>query len=449
MVAVGWSEILILILLGGTTPADVVSMLHADDYFQSRKIDLTVEKMLELAGKDPVDGKAQIQQLLALRTLGDDPSEVKKSGQQQAVMQLLQQIADGKKAQDPLGFARTYASRTLARLEGKTPPAPALPKDSLRSEAFKWFPAAATLIGGADFRGGGDDAFDPLAPMRKLLTTKVPPEEKAKIYEVVEALGNIRIDRSSFAFVDEPQAETRGRIFIRVTGKGDPKRILDVLEQKGGFQITKKDGVTLAQHANRPPLLAFIGDSDVLFVGANNRNLDHGKLVDEVLAIRARGEGSVLSGKFNEELQKLAADGNGIIIGQIPADFQHELTRGGVLPAAPESISAVMKRGKALQVKFQAVMTNADDAKDFSTTLLGLRDKGVALLQNVPPQAAVPARVVDNFRKTLESLKLNADGKTAQGSAEVDGNIGEMLQYLIMAESRSSTVAPPPVIKKQ
>ena len=119
-VGLGLSEFLLLVILGAS-PADLLSLIHADDYFQHRKIDVTVEKMIELAGKDPVDGKTQIQQLLALRVLGDDVEQVKKSPQHPAAMEPLKDIAAGMKAQEAHGFAKGYASRTLAKLAAEHP----------------------------------------------------------------------------------------------------------------------------------------------------------------------------------------------------------------------------------------------------------------------------------------------------------------------------------------
>src|SRR5262249_31006008 len=109
-----------LVVSGGNFPGDLVTLIDADMYFQARKVDVTAAQMVALAGKDPVDGKTQIAQLLALRWLGDHPNVVKADSKIRA---LLEVVAQGKKAQDPQRFARDYAQRALSRVDGKPPPA--------------------------------------------------------------------------------------------------------------------------------------------------------------------------------------------------------------------------------------------------------------------------------------------------------------------------------------
>ena len=72
MVAFGFLEILVLLLVGtGSGPTDLVSFINADDYFQSRAIEVKAGSLTELAAREPTDGKGAISQLLAIRWLGD------------------------------------------------------------------------------------------------------------------------------------------------------------------------------------------------------------------------------------------------------------------------------------------------------------------------------------------------------------------------------------------
>lgn len=445
--AVGVSEFLILLILS-TTPTDLLSLIHADDYFQLRKIEVGIDKMAELAAKDPINGKTQIQQLLALRYLGDDADAVKKLPEHGAVIKLLTEIANGTKAQDAHGFARDYASRALAKLEGKMPEPRPMPKDSLRSDAFAWFPTAATLIGAVDFRGGGGDASDDLAALRKLLTGQMPPEQREEIYAVVEELGNVRIDRTSFAYVDDPQAGGMGRIYIRLTGKGNAKALIALLEKRGGFEVTKTPVATLAQRQGEPPVLAFVGDTDVLMAGfVQLRKQDHKKLIEEALSLRDKREGSVLSGELNEQLQKIPADANGVLIGAVPETIRRELTRDGVLTALPETLVSTLKRGKVLQVTVAGAMSSEDEARTVSKEIMKARDLGLAALANLPPQVGVPEKIVDKLRKSLESIEASAEGKSLRTSARLDGSVGELLPYLMLQRTETK-ISPPQPPKK-
>lgn len=440
MVAMGPAEILFFVLLGAS-PADMLSLVHGEDYFRSRKIDITVDKMIELAGKDPVDGKTQLQQLLALRQLGADADEVKKSPQGDAALKLLTQIANGLKSDDQHGFAREYARTALAQLQGKEQSAYPIPPG--RGGEFAWFPAAATLVGAAHF-GGGSLVNNDLAKLRKLWTAKIPPQDKDHVYTIAETLGNLRIQSIAFALVDEPNADARGRAYVRITGKGDRQRLIDVLEKHAGWTTTKKGEVAVLRQNERAPAIAFIGARDVVIAGYQRTDKqDQQKLIDEVLELRSsEGKGNVLSGKFKELVPRIPATSTGVLIGELPEGMRKELLRAGNLTALPKIIFATMKRGKAMQLNFEAEMSNDDEAKTFSKEIHGLRDQGIALLQKAAEQVGAPAKILDNLRKSLESIKVTAEGKSLQGSAQIEGNLGELIPYLLLERAESKTPSP-------
>src|ERR1043165_213396 len=117
MVAMGFAEILILVLVsGGMTNADLVALIPPQHYFEARQIELTIDKMAEFANKEPKDAKTQIMQLTALRSLADESAKLKKAPKYQVHRQMLEQIAQGKQAQDTLGFAKEFAARVLMKL---------------------------------------------------------------------------------------------------------------------------------------------------------------------------------------------------------------------------------------------------------------------------------------------------------------------------------------------
>jgi hypothetical protein len=195
MMAFGFMEILVVALLaGGQTTTDLVTLIQPEHYFQARQIEVSLDKMVEVAGTDPVDPKAQIMQLTALRYLISESEDLKKSPKYAAHRQVLDQIAQGKKAQDSLGFAREYAGWVLAKLDGtKVTPAKA-PK--LREDAIAWFPGDTTFAAAFDFRHvrKAGVPHDALKEIRRL----IPEREKKEMYEFIEKTGNVRVDRFAF-----------------------------------------------------------------------------------------------------------------------------------------------------------------------------------------------------------------------------------------------------------
>src|SRR5215472_8383497 len=147
---VAFSLIEFLVLLGSTASSpthDLVSLIRAEDYFKARNITIKPEQMVSLALKEPADGKTQVQQLLAIRWLGENPAAAKKAEGARAA---LEQLAAGKKAQDPQGFARLYARQALARLDGQAVPVMAAPAKSAR-EGCAWFSADTNVVAAVEF----------------------------------------------------------------------------------------------------------------------------------------------------------------------------------------------------------------------------------------------------------------------------------------------------------
>src|ERR1700679_3092819 len=133
----------LLMSAGGGLPNDLVSWLKPEDYFQSRKIDVSADKMLALADNAPMDGKSSLQQQLALRWLGDNLAETKKLKNARAI---LEHLAAGKKG-GPQGFASEAARRTLALLDGKKPNVSVMTlEQNVKNDGLKWFPEAAKIF---------------------------------------------------------------------------------------------------------------------------------------------------------------------------------------------------------------------------------------------------------------------------------------------------------------
>src|ERR1700722_18986727 len=99
MLAVSFVEVLMMaILSGGSGSTDLVAMMQPRQYFESRQIEISIDKMVDLANEEPKNAKTQIVQLNALRYLADESDNLKKSANYAAYRQQLEAIAQGKKA---------------------------------------------------------------------------------------------------------------------------------------------------------------------------------------------------------------------------------------------------------------------------------------------------------------------------------------------------------------
>jgi hypothetical protein len=142
----------------------------------------------------------------------------------------LEEIAKGTKAADPAGFAREYAARALARIDGKKPPAP--PRRRL-TDGLRGLPGDPCLLAMIDSGGAGPAAEESQAPtlFRKTLST----EEKEALYKDVEQIGNLQMDRITVAFFTKKENGnvTFTHAVARVSGKGNRAWVVDALRKEG------------------------------------------------------------------------------------------------------------------------------------------------------------------------------------------------------------------------
>src|SRR5262249_12665071 len=264
------------------------SFVDAEDYFRTRGVILKAEEIAGLVTKEPTDGKAQISQLLAIRWLTNHPIDVKKADGARAA---LEGVAQGKKAQDSNGFAKDYAQRALAKLDGKSWPAPTdTPKDGA-AEALKWFPATATLVASVDLRGTG--VAEPLEThaMSGLLTQMMGPKNSEEFYRFADAVGNFRLDRAALALQMGPNGAEPERIYVRLTGLGNAKRLTDFLLPllKGGKLSEEKgpkgEPVLILASKEHAPAIAVIGDNELIVASHQKEEADHVEVLSQVLNV--------------------------------------------------------------------------------------------------------------------------------------------------------------------
>jgi hypothetical protein len=235
--------ILMMVLLGPSgVGSDLVSLVDANAYFQAHNITVTTDKLVELATKDPVDGKTQIAQLLALRQLAVDAAKIKKAKNYQEILKKIENVAQGKTAQDPEGFAAEYARMTAKALgsDKVRPLVRLMPENSARQDAFTWFPQSVKFVAAVDFRGDQPLTAGAGKALRELYAQFVPLQAWDEVFKVVDKLGNVRIDRFAIGYTPAAGKDDEGRIYMRISGKGDPKRLIAVFKEADKRIVVKE-----------------------------------------------------------------------------------------------------------------------------------------------------------------------------------------------------------------
>ena len=435
-----------VLLSFGSNSRDVVSYLNPDDYFIARQVDVRVDNLLSLAAKTPQSGKDQIMQLLAIRKLVANLPEARKDARVRA---LLAQIASGQKGKDRLGFAEDYARRSLALLDGKQPIGAVMPKNSLRSEAFAWFPKDAVLISGFDLRPVKGVPPAEVSALQKLVRQFTRQSNPEDIYKFIERVGNMRLDRFSFAMAPNPQGpgnRPNGRFYVRITGKMDHWQLVNFLREEAKLAIVKQERsagrnetITYLRNIDQPPAIAVIGDTELLVAAFMEEKGDHMGVLFEMMDTRAGKRPSVVTGQLASRLKKVHPQTFILAAGDVTKDL-------GLGPIGAPGVDGkdLMPKGLVLEVTRKLrgldlvtdlVMANADQAQELTNKANeGIREAIQEIRKETQRKPDVPKEAIDLLTRTLESVKTTAKGSsiivTVHISNEVMQAVPDLLEKL-------------------
>jgi hypothetical protein len=84
---------------------------------------------------------------------------------------------------------------------------------------------------------------------------------------------------------------------------------------------------------------------------------------------------------------------------------------------APKSVRVELLRAKeGVDVRFQAELENADDAKDFTKYVIKMRQEGLDGLKKIQADVPLPPSAIAAMRKTLESIQIQPKGAGVEGA---------------------------------
>ncbi len=433
----GLEIVLLLFFLGGEN--DFVSALDPADYFKSRKIKTTTAQLVELVTAEPKTAKAQIQQLLALRMLADKANDIRKGESYKTVYKAVEAVAKGQKAQDLQGFARTYAQKTYQALGAKVKIEPSKrPTESVRKDAFKWFPKNATFIGSVDTRGISADNKVAQEFVQKHFFSAIPQQGKDYFYQQLEKLGNVRIDRLSFAWVEDTTGGRNGKIFMRFTGKANHDWFVEVMKEQRQFTLEKSKrrfrGRKISLFSGRwGPNLGVVGDSDLIFAGYE-RGQNGVEVVKECLKIRSSKAPNVLAGPLGKKLAKISEKTSALMAGTPPLEFQREIGRGllaiQVRNFPNQFVMELSVEKKGYAVKTTGEFGTAQAAKNFvedANNAVKISIAGLQQVKNNPPRFGPQfpnwGKMIDEAVGGLKSVNFAAKGSSVNGTGKASKSL--------------------------
>jgi hypothetical protein len=422
MAFVGFAEVLLIVMLSGNVPADAVSFIPTAHYFKSRNVEASIDKLVDLAKTDPIDPKTQIMQLVAMKALAEDIANLKKAKNLGEHRKTLEDIASGKKAADPAGFAKDYAAKLLAALDGTPLPMPAELPARVYEDGLRWFPANVQFASVMDNRVARNEAM--VARFVASLQPLIPDKEKGQIYDAIEKIGNVELHRMAFAMREEPrnaQPEEKKKlvidrpdteIFIRLTGRANRLWLAELLAREGGsgFKIEHSKGPSgedmtyVKKGVNDPPAMVFIGSTEMLMCGYERTGgRDHNTLLEKCLNVRAGKEDSALKGPLVELLKKTPNKAHGVVAGKLPNLFG----RGAPFSLPSEVLAYALRTPQGQDLAADLTMEDKESAMALTQLISQGRTSGLEALKKV--QNDLPPNVnTASIINTLESLQVQA-----------------------------------------
>jgi hypothetical protein len=421
--------IVLLILLGGG--GDLVSSVPAKEYFEYREIDPTLDKLVDLAQTVPLTGKDQITQLMALRQLATDAEQLKKSPKLAETRALLAMIVDGKKAHDATGFAAEYAARVLRRLDGAADPTP---KRGDWKEGAAWIPADAQVLIAADSKDVA--AKDRIIPDLSRYAAALKPFLKKAMFEELERIGNVRIERVAIGASPLPNDEANS--YLHFTGKAHPGRLIAALRSVGvaieNVEVRQIEGRTVRVVLPKrfEPAVAVVDDTDLIIADVIRNRAgdpkDAADNLDRMLQLVAKPGTNATAGPLKDLLAKLPEKTRMVVAAK-------QLDRFGKapFPVPTEAVATIVPIADGLELRASATMRNEEDAQwlvDMAKTVAkDLRAKvGAAKAKDDKSDNVA----FDRIESAIEGLEIRIEGSQVTLRAAVSTQALRALAALFM-----------------
>lgn len=410
-IGIGGMELLILILLTtGGQANDFAMLLHPPSYFKARGEEVTVENLIRIASQTGDTPKAQIAQLLALRQLNDDVDQIKKHAKFVDLRRDIEAIATGAKGRDPGGFAKEYALRVVAKLDGA--PMPRNATEDPR-ELLRWFPEDATIVSAIDLRN-----VQPIPGADALLgrLTKIVPDRE-KLFELADQVGNIRFDAVAWGYREAVNPNDSGQWFLRIKGRFNHRWIVEQAKKMLGdlIEVTDVPGdgprvtrVRLKQEGELPKTFAIVGDTDLIAgyeYGQAPRDL---ALLEKMLTIRATQGANATTGSLKDDLKLLQKDAMLMVAGRYPK---------GASWLFP--VSALTLRGQVLHTRqgfdftLDKTFESPEKAKEYVQFIVKSREQAIAFVKGLGQNGLPFPLPIGEIEKMLESIQAQAQGSSA------------------------------------
>ncbi|MFL5340639.1 MAG: protein kinase domain-containing protein [Gemmataceae bacterium] len=319
---------------------------------------------------------------------------------------------------DPPPASGMRDSGRAAQNPNPHPLPPQAPSRERMLEVLHWFPQESTFFGVIDFTPFGSLTID--SPLVQTLLDKLAPPPARAAFDHDNFAGT-RLDRVSFALVENASKRGETRMYVRLSGQFNRTRMTRFLLERIKDATAKpgagvgQDNVTLISSPTDPPAIALVGETDVLLAGYPNdgKNNRDPQLIQQALELRLYAEGAppwvkpnLTAGSYEKELNSLPGKSFAVVMGDLPETLRKAALGDGKSPmrSLPRFVSLTAAREPS-SLRFESRLPGPKEATMFAEDLDKQLVEGSASLKKLPQEA-----LAAGLAQGLGAAKLVASG---------------------------------------
>jgi len=161
-------------------------------------------------------------------------------------------------------------------------------------------------------------------------------------------------------------------------------------------------------------------------------------MIDRMLEVRAGKQASAATGRFADALKEIPNRAFAVALAELSEEMRDGITRsnGSPFSVVPRRVSVQVTCDKNLNVHLESTLKDGAEAKAFAASLEKLKQQGVDLVREPPPQIKLSPRMAALLTRALGSVKVGTKDAVVSGSLQVSGEVPRLLLEMMQEDQK-------------
>ena len=423
----GFIEILLLIVMNGGGGTDLLDYVPTDTYFEQNSVlAVTAEAMTRIAQDQDAKPTDRLMAIRALGEMGDEAS-----------LAVLEPLTD---SAEP--FVGGYARRSIAWIRGDDPE-PVAPVDAELMDAdLALLPSEVQIVGQSRGLTANTGPVDLKAMLSNLAAASGESVDDMvnqiayQVLELVEVLGNIRLDTLTFGMSVREDGNGPGIVMVVARGQYDRSRLLQMFEEEESdmafFSIDEIEVASATQDWGEQFVFMMPSNERMVLMFSEREGTQ--MPIDETAMLIQDGETEpALGGVLLDELEHIDRSATPIWMAmEVPAGFKH-----GEAAEVLGAFDAVRMIGHANEAGDLVVdaWARGEDAGAVNQTVGVIRGYIIEGIEELSEEMQFDPAMAEMFGpivQMLQSIEMTVEGTEVTGTMTLPNAGGGMMQMLFM-----------------